>query len=111
MELTIDYESLKNQLDILYYNSELCYKILIDDLIIFDKKINFNLNDKNPVDKVYFYNIKNKNIKYKKNKENISLLLPNIFEERIIRLYSKINDNLINSLLKDAFNLYIKQFN
>ena len=109
IELTNKIKSIK-PIDIISYNSKLCNKILIDDLIIFDKKLNFNLNDQNPVDNVYFYNIKNKNIKYKKNKENISLLLPNIFEERIIRLYSKINNDLINSLLKDAFNLYIKQF-
>ena len=72
--------------------------------------MNYNLNDKNPVDNVYFYNIKNKEHKYKKNKENISLLLPEVFEERIIRLYSKINNSKINDLLKDAFNNYIKQY-
>ena len=77
--------------------------------------MNYNLNDKNPVDNVYFYNIKNKEHKYKKNKENISLLLPEVFEERIIRLYSKINNSKINNskindLLKDAFNNYIKQY-
>ena len=70
--------------------------------------MNYNLNDKNPVDNVYFYNVKNKHYKYKKNKENISLLLPDVFEERIIRLYSKINNTNINNLLKKAFNNYIK---
>jgi HD superfamily phosphohydrolase len=97
-----------NPIDIISSNSELNNLITIDDIIIFDKKMNYNLNDKNPVDNVYFYNIKNKDYKYKKNKENISLLLPEVFEERIIRLYSKINNNKINNLLKNAFNNYIK---
>ena len=99
-----------NPLDIISSNSELHNLITIDDIIIFDKKMNYNLNDKNPVDNVYFYNIKNKDYKYKKNKENISLLLPDVFEERIIRLYSKLNNNKINNLLKNAFNNYIKQY-
>ena len=99
-----------NLIDIISSNSELNNLITIDDIIIFDKKMNYNLNDKNPVDNVYFYNIKNKEHKYKKNKENISLLLPEVFEERIIRLYSKINNSKINDLLKDAFNNYIKQY-
>ncbi len=97
-----------NPIDIISSNSELNNLITINDIIIFDKKMNYNLNDKNPVDNVYFYNVKNKHYKYKKNKENISLLLPDVFEERIIRLYSKINNTNINNLLKKAFNNYIK---
>ena len=57
-----------------------------------------------------FITLKIKSINIKKNKENISLLLPEVFEERIIRLYSKINNSKINDLLKDAFNNYIKQY-
>jgi HD superfamily phosphohydrolase len=100
-----------NPINIISQNSELSNLITIDDIIIFDKKMNYNLNDKNPVDNVYFYNIKNKDYKYKKNKENISLLLPDVFEERIIRIYSKINNVKINNLLKIAFNKYIKYYN
>lgn len=107
----IDYIKTINAIDIISQNSELSNLITIDDIIIFDKKMNYNLNDKNPVDNVYFYNIKNKDYKYKKNKENISLLLPDIFEERIIRIYSKINNIKINNLLKIAFNNYIKDYN
>jgi hypothetical protein len=106
-----DYIKIINPVDIISQNSELSNLITIDDIIIFDKKMNYNLNDKNPVDNVYFYNIKNKDYKYKKNKENISLLLPDVFEERIIRIYSKINNVKINNLLKIAFNKYIKQHN
>ena len=109
-ELT-DYIKIINPVDIISQNSELSNLITIDDIIIFDKKMNYNLNDKNPVDNVYFYNIKNKDYKYKKNKENISLLLPDVFEERIIRIYSKINNVKINNLLKIAFNKYIKYYN
>jgi deoxynucleoside triphosphate triphosphohydrolase SAMHD1 len=98
-------------IDIISMNSELSNLINVDDLIIFDKKINYNFNNKNPVDNVYFYNIKDKNNKYKKNKENISLLLPEIFEERILRVYSKVSDKYINDLVQTAFKRFIKQYN
>lgn len=94
-------------IDILSYNSS---NIDINDIIVYDKKINYNYSDKNPVDNVYFYDNNNLEYKYKMPKDNISLLLPDVFEERIIRLYSKLNNNKINNLLKNAFNNYIKQY-
>jgi HD superfamily phosphohydrolase len=88
-----------------YYN----LSINIDDIIIFDKKINYNYKDKNPVDYVYFYDTNNINNKYKMNKDNISLLLPDVFEERIIRIYSKISDININKKIKKSFRYIINK--
>lgn len=93
-------------IDILSYSDN---NIDIDDIIIYDKKINYNYKDQNPVDFVYFYDNNDLNKKYKLNKNNISLLLPHIFEERIIRIYSKLNDPIQNQKIKDSFNLYMKQ--
>lgn len=84
--------------------------INLDDIIIYDNRINYNLNNQNPVDNVYFYNNQDMTTKFHKSKEDISLLLPNIFEERIIRIYSKTNNKIINKAIKDAFNIYIKQY-
>lgn len=95
-----------NLIDIISYNNT-NIKLNIDDIILFDKKINYNSKDKNPIDNVYFYD---NNIKYKLKKDNISLLLPNIFEERILRIYSKINNKKINDAIQNCFQLYIKQF-
>ena len=93
-------------IDILSYDSS---NININDIIVYDKKINYNYSDKNPVDNVYFYDNNNLEYKYKMPKENISLLLPNIFEERIIRIYSKINDTHINNKIKTSFRYFIKK--
>lgn len=93
-------------IDILSYNSS---NISINDIIIYDKKINYNYNDKNPVDYVYFYDSDNLNHKYKLTKDNISLLLPDIFEERIIRIYSKLNDSEKNKQIKDSFKQFIQK--
>ena len=81
-----------------------------DDIIIYDNRLNYNLNDKNPVDNVYFYNNADLNTKFQKNKNDISLLLPNIFEERVLRIYSKNLDEKINKAIKLAFNNYLKKY-
>jgi HD superfamily phosphohydrolase len=93
-------------IDILSYCDN---NINVDDIIVYDKKINYNYKDQNPVDFVYFYDNNDLNKKYKLNKNNISLLLPHIFEERIIRIYSKLNNPIQNKKIKDSFNLYMKQ--
>jgi HD superfamily phosphohydrolase len=93
-------------IDIISYNN---LSINIEDIIIFDKKINYNYKDKNPVDYVYFYDTNNINTKYKMNKNHISLLLPDIFEERIIRIYSKINNNDINKKIKKSFRQFMNK--
>jgi len=97
-------------IDISTNNSDINVNINPDDVIIYDNKINYNLNDKNPVDNVYFYNSKMLNEKFQKNKNEISLLLPNVFEERIIRIYSKNLDNKINNAIKIAFQNYLNNF-
>lgn len=52
-------------------------------------KINFGYNNKNPVNKIYFYSEQDLNSKFKKKKDDISFTLPNIFEEYIIRIFCK----------------------
>lgn len=93
-------------IDILSYNSS---NIDINDIIVYDKKINYNYSDKNPVDNVYFYDNNNLEYKYKMPKDNISLLLPDVFEERIIRIYSKINNIDTNNQIKNSFRYFIKK--
>lgn len=81
-----------------------------DDIIIYDNKINYNYNNKNPIDNVYFYNSNNSNIKYKQKKENISLLFPQYYEDRVLRIYSRNTNTKINEEIKNAFIRYLKQF-
>lgn len=100
-----------NEIDISTNNTTHNININPDDIIIYDNRMNFNLNNKNPVDNVYFYNSHNLTKKFKKNKNNISLLLPHIYEERIIRIYSRNINNDINRAIKLAFHRYLKKYN
>jgi HD superfamily phosphohydrolase len=72
---------------------------LQDNIIISIFNINFNLKNKNPVDEIYFYSLSEPNTKYKIKKKMVSLILPSVFEETIIRVINKydISNNDISS--------------
>ena len=82
-----------------------------EDIIIYDNRLNYNKNDKNPIDNVYFYNSYDLTKKFKKNKADVSLLFPNNYEERVLRIYSRNTDYNINLAIKLAFQQYLSQFN
>lgn len=73
---------------------------LIDQIIIDVTKLNYSMNDKNPLDYICFYN-GNKII----NSNQKNSLLPKIFEEKIIRIYIKNLD--IYNKIKDIINKII----
>ena len=75
----------------------------LKEYIIFDFiKLNFSKNDQNPLNYVYLYE-KNNIIC---NNNEISLIYPIIFEEKIIRIYSKLNDK--NELIRNYVLKYFK---
>ena len=64
------------------------------DIILTKINLNYNLGDKNPVDKIYFYEKINsdENVLYRKikiNKDDVSLFLPKKYQETYIRIYCK----------------------
>eukprot|EP01080_Neovahlkampfia_damariscottae_P000973 gene973-9880_t len=81
-----------------------------DDLILDDAKFNYAMKDKNPVDSVYFYN-KGSDDKFHISKDEISLLIPDQFQERFIGCYVKDSSKLEiarNAFQKWAKSLHIK---
>lgn len=66
-------------------------KNLESNVIITQFNINFNLKNKNPVDEIYFYTLAEPHTKYKIKKKMVSLMLPSVFEETIIRVIIKEN--------------------
>jgi hypothetical protein len=65
-----------------------------NDIILTKINLNYNLGDKNPVDKIYFYEKINsdENVLYRKikiNKDDVSLFLPKKYQETYIRIYCK----------------------
>ncbi|KAF1316280.1 Deoxynucleoside triphosphate triphosphohydrolase, partial [Globisporangium splendens] len=60
-----------------------------EDIIIADGRLNYNLQDQNPVDNVSFYSSNDLNHSFHIPKYQVSLLFPEKFEERVIRVYSR----------------------
>ncbi|KAH7459390.1 Deoxynucleoside triphosphate triphosphohydrolase SAMHD1-like protein [Phytophthora ramorum] len=81
-----------------------------EDIIVFDGRLNYNFKDRNPVDNVSFYGSSDLNYKFHIPKEEVSLLFPEKFEERIIRVYSRNKSHKVHAAIHHAFRNYIRQF-
>ena len=65
------------------YNNKNIYEI-------YEAKIGYiSGNKKNPLDNIYFYNTKDINHKFKINKEDVSKLIPKLYQEHILMIYIK----------------------
>jgi len=78
-----------------------------DNVVIYDSKIGYitGNNKLNPLDNVYLYD-KCNNIKLM-NKNDISLMIPDIYQERIFMVFSKIKDNEFIKSIQISLNKYI----
>ncbi|KAE8909661.1 Deoxynucleoside triphosphate triphosphohydrolase [Phytophthora fragariae] len=81
-----------------------------EDIIVSDGRLNYNFKDRNPVDNVSFYASSDLNAKFHIPKEQVSLLFPEKFEERIIRVYSRNKSPKVHAAIHHAFRSYIRQF-
>ncbi|KAL4162590.1 hypothetical protein PRNP1_003126 [Phytophthora ramorum] len=81
-----------------------------EDIIVFDGRLNYNFKDRNPVDNVSFYGSSDLDYKFHIPKEEVSLLFPEKFEERIIRVYSRNKSHKVHAAIHHAFRNYIRQF-
>ncbi|KAG1707067.1 hypothetical protein DVH05_026263 [Phytophthora capsici] len=81
-----------------------------EDIIVSDGRLNYNFKDRNPVDNVSFYASSDLNNKFHIPKEEVSLLFPEKFEERIIRVYSRNKSTKVHKAIQHAFRSYIRQF-
>ncbi|CAH0477595.1 unnamed protein product [Peronospora belbahrii] len=81
-----------------------------EDIIVFDGRLNYNSKDRNPVDNVAFYASSDLNVKFHIPKEQVSLLFPEEFEERVIRVYSRNKSSTVHAAIQHAFHSYLRQF-
>ncbi|TDH74075.1 hypothetical protein CCR75_005594 [Bremia lactucae] len=81
-----------------------------DDIIVSDGRLNYNFRNRNPVDNVSFFASRDLDSKFYIPKEKVSLLFPEKFEERIIRVYSRNKSPKVHAAIQHAFHSYIRQF-
>lgn len=75
------------------------------DVIVVFQKLNFAMQDKNPVENVLFYNKYNDTCGKTYPREYVSQMLPNIYEEIICRIY--LTDNKNKTHLDDLLKLFV----
>jgi HD superfamily phosphohydrolase len=64
-----------------------CKKHGVEDILIVNNfHINFNMKNKNPVDSIHFYDPNEPMVKFTIARKEVSLILPNVFEELITRV-------------------------
>lgn len=89
-EVKLDVDELVN-----HQKSNLCLEIAnesllsAEDLEINIKKINYGMGTKNPIDQFLFYSKQNRSQPYVIRREDVSTMLPNDFQDRILQVYCK----------------------
>ena len=74
-----------------------------EDIIVHNLKIDWAMKAKNPVDSVHFYQDYASDAKFTIAKDKVSLLIPDIFLERKVRVYSKHDDPGYVAAVEAAF--------
>ena len=74
-----------------------------DDLDVDLVYLDYGMGTENPIDSVRFYNKNDVTKAIKLNRNDVSLLLPVVFAEQLIRLYCKKTDEKSLKLAKDCF--------
>ena len=77
-----------------------------DDIIIQNVKIDYSMKSKNPVDSVKFFQDYGDTHSFHIDKSKVSLLLPNSFIERKVRVFSKSKDPMYVEAAAKAFENY-----
>ena len=77
-----------------------------DDIIIQNVKIDYSMKSKNPVDSVKFFQDYGDTHSFHIDKSKVSLLLPNSFIERKVRVFSKSKDPMYVEAAAKAFGNY-----
>lgn len=74
-----------------------------DDVLVHNLKIDWAMKSKNPVDMISFYHNYDSCEKFHIPKEKVSSLIPDVFQERKVRVYSKRTDEAHVRAVEAAF--------
>ena len=81
-----------------------------EDVIVQNMKVDFGSKNKNPVDNVNFYSdYHSAQHKFSIAREHVSTLLPAVFMERRVRVYSRSRDQKTFDAIKFAFDEFKKE--
>jgi HD superfamily phosphohydrolase len=77
-----------------------------EDIIVQNLKIDWAMKSRNPVDSIHFYQDYDSLEKFSIPKEKVSSLIPDVFMERKVRVFSKSDDPAVVAAVEQAFLAY-----
>jgi hypothetical protein len=87
-------------------NSAVPHGLRPEDVIVHNLKIDWAMKSKNPVDSINFYQDFESTQKFQIPKAKVSLLIPDVFLERKVRVYSRHDDIRYIVAVEQAFMAY-----
>lgn len=96
--------------EIATHNRDANLRLTKDDIIVHDLKLNYGMGDANPVDSCLFYRDASAPDSFHIPRDKVSHLLPTVFQERVIRIYSRSSDVVTLAAIQRAFREYLRTF-
>jgi hypothetical protein len=104
------YDTLKKitSFDIASSNPDPSFDISPDTVVVHDTKFNYGKGKENPVDHCIFFRDSSDDTGFKIRSDRVSHMLPQVFEERVIRVYTKDSDPGVVAAVQRAFRRLLK---
>lgn len=81
-----------------------------DNIIVHDNRFSYGKGKANPVDSVTFYRDPSDRVGMKMPRHKVSHMLPVVFCERVIRVYSKDRDDAVVAATQQAFRRCLRKY-
>lgn len=79
-----------------------------EDISVYNMSIGYTNNSENPVDNIFFYKFSDPNYKFKLEKKDVSGLLPERFNEKMVRLFCKNTEKIKEA--NGIFDIFKKKY-
>jgi len=87
------------------------YNLKPEDIIIHNLNLDYAMKDKNPVDNVHFFSNWNDTDYFSIPKQNVSLLIPELFQEKYIQIFCRESTPAKMAIIREVFTDFAKQRN
>lgn len=91
-----------------YYRGSSDVKLHAKDIIVQENKINYSMKDRNPLDNVHFYDYIGSTEKRTLKPDQISSMVAASFEEKRVRIYSRVAEPRYIAAVHEAFENWVK---
>uniref|UniRef100_A0A8C4WZ81 Uncharacterized protein n=1 Tax=Eptatretus burgeri TaxID=7764 RepID=A0A8C4WZ81_EPTBU len=80
-----------------------------EDLIVYVVSFDYGMKENDPVNNIHFYSKHDVNKSFSITKDKVSLLLPETFEQKLVRVYCKLEDDDIQMTITERFRQWCEE--